>query len=60
MSSAVAQEFKQPNWSTLDNAIDLAISADGSIVVVATLNEVRVYNVSGSLLWSWSQEKILG
>ena len=56
LSSAVAQEFKQPNWSTSDNAIDLAISADGSIVVVATLNEVRVYNVSGSLLWIWSQE----
>jgi len=58
LSPALAQEFKQPNWSTSDNAIDLAISADGSIVVVATLNEVRVYNVSGSLLWSWSQENI--
>jgi len=47
--------FREPDWSTPDEVFDLAVSADGSIVAVATSEGLKVYNAIGSLLWSWSQ-----
>lgn len=58
---------RMPDWSTPDEVIDLAVSADGSIIAVATaITELgtitegwlNVYSASGNLLWQWGGEDI--
>ncbi|MEM3731534.1 MAG: NosD domain-containing protein [Candidatus Bathyarchaeia archaeon] len=46
---------KEPDWTVPSEIFDVAISADGNVVAVATVYEgLKVYNVAGALLWSWS------
>jgi hypothetical protein len=47
---------RDPDWSTPDEVTDLAVSADGSLIAAATLEGIKVYDATGSLLWSWSQD----
>lgn len=45
---------KQVEWSIPDEVFDVAISADGSVIAVATVYEgLKVYDAAGHLLWCW-------
>jgi len=45
---------KQPDWSIPDEVFDISISADGSVVAVATIYDgLKVYDAAGRLLWHW-------
>ncbi len=52
--SAYAQiPVNKPVWSTLDPVADLAVSGDGSIVVISNYTSLKVFNGSGHLLWQY-------
>jgi len=53
--SVFAQEpyVNPPLWVDHDNIFDVAISSDGDIIVLSTYTQLKVYNRSGYLLWSW-------
>ncbi|MDI9644614.1 MAG: hypothetical protein QFX35_05285 [Candidatus Verstraetearchaeota archaeon] len=48
--------FRDPDWSQEDEVWDVAVSADGSVVVVSVFDELIVYDSSGNILWTWSDE----
>ncbi|MEM2058198.1 MAG: WD40 repeat domain-containing protein, partial [Thermoproteota archaeon] len=50
---------KMPKWSIPDEVYDLAVSADGSIVAVATGEGLKVYGSQGNLIWSFCRENIV-
>ncbi|MBS7653415.1 PQQ-binding-like beta-propeller repeat protein, partial [Candidatus Bathyarchaeota archaeon] len=61
MIRAVVQYYiptKMPDWNTSDEVFDLAVCADGSLVAAATSEGLKVFNASGSLLWSWSETDV--
>ena len=52
--SAGGAASKEPLWVLEEPVVDVAISADGSTVAIATSSSVKVYSIHGTMLWSWS------
>ena len=55
-SSNVLGSDTEPLWGISGEAVDIAISDDGSVVAIVFYDSIRVYDSQGNLMWYWGGE----